>query len=94
MTHLLTRAKAYVALVGATASALLATVGPDSSLGHVLVVVTVLATAFLTYRVPNADQPPRKVSATVDGLTHECHNPDCHVPGFAATLHRRRATGR
>jgi len=59
--QLLTRAKAYVALVGATATALLAAVGPDGRLGALLTMIAVGATGFLTWRVPNADQvtPPR-----------------------------------
>lgn len=53
--HFLDNAKAYVSLVGALVSALLGVYGPDTDLGHVLTVVSVLATAFLTWRVPNAD---------------------------------------
>lgn len=51
--HLLTRAKAYVALVGSLATALLALYGPDTQTGHVLTIVLALVTAFGTFQVPN-----------------------------------------
>lgn len=47
-------AKAYVALIGSTATALLAVYGPDTTVGHVLTVIAVVATAFGTWAVENA----------------------------------------
>jgi len=47
-------AKAYAALVGSIATALLAVFGPDTTVGHVLTVLAVIATAVTTYRIPNA----------------------------------------
>lgn len=48
-------AKAYAALVGSTATALLAVYGPDTSVGRVLTVVSVVATAVATWAVKNAE---------------------------------------
>lgn len=53
--HILTNLKAYTALVGSVATALLATFGPDTTVGQVLVVVSVIATAVGTWAVSNAD---------------------------------------
>lgn len=47
-------AKAYVALVGAIASALLGVFASDTPVGQVLTVIAVVATAVATYKVPNA----------------------------------------
>jgi hypothetical protein len=55
--HLLTKAKAYVALVGSVATALLALYGPDTQVGHILTVVVALATAFSVHQVPNKPRP-------------------------------------
>ena len=52
--HILANAKAYVALAGSIATALLAVYGPETQVGRVLTVVTVVATAFGTWAVPNA----------------------------------------
>jgi hypothetical protein len=30
-----------------------------------------------------------ETKTTFQGLTHECDDPDCHVPGFVATLGRK-----
>lgn len=46
-------AKAFVALLGAVATALLSVYGPDTSTGRVLVIVSLVATTILVYRVPN-----------------------------------------
>lgn len=46
--------KAYVALVGSIATALLAVYAADSTAGRVLTVVSVVATAVGTWAVPNA----------------------------------------
>ena len=46
-------AKAYVALAGSIATALLGVYAADSTVGQVLTVVSVTATAFGTWRVPN-----------------------------------------
>lgn len=51
-------AKAYVALVGTIATALLAVFTADTLVGQILTVVAVVATAIATYRVPNADSSP------------------------------------
>ena len=55
MNHFLENAKAYVALVGLIAASLLKEYGPDGTLGAVLTVVVIVAGAFATWRVPNAD---------------------------------------
>jgi hypothetical protein len=46
-------AKAYIALIGSIATALLGIYTADTTVGQVLTVVTVVATAFATWRVPN-----------------------------------------
>lgn len=50
-------AKAYVALLGAVATALLGVYAADTTVGQVLTVVAVAATAVATYRVPNRGKP-------------------------------------
>jgi EamA domain-containing membrane protein RarD len=55
--HVLERAKAYVALVGAVATALLGIYGPDTQLGQWATVAVALATAFGAYKVPNKPKP-------------------------------------
>jgi uncharacterized membrane protein YidH (DUF202 family) len=62
--------KAYAALVGAVATALLGVYAADSQLGKILTVAAVVGTAFATWRVPNLDpkaqhqqesvQPPQR----------------------------------
>lgn len=47
-------AKAYAALAGSIATALLAVFTADTLVGKILVVVSIVATAIVTYRVPNA----------------------------------------
>lgn len=47
------KAKFYVALAGAVATALLSVFGPDSRVGQVLTVISVVATAVGVYLVPN-----------------------------------------
>lgn len=47
-------AKAYVALVGACATALLGVFAADTPVGQVLTILSVLATAFGTWAVENA----------------------------------------
>lgn len=54
VNHVLTNAKAYVALAGSIATALLAVYGPETSVGQVLTVVSVVATAVGTWAIPNA----------------------------------------
>ena len=54
MNHFLVNAKAYAALVGTVTTALLAVYTADSKVGQVLTVVSTVATAFATWRVPNA----------------------------------------
>lgn len=46
--------KAYVALVGSIATALLGVFTADTTVGRILTVVAVVATAVVTYRIPNA----------------------------------------
>ena len=48
-------AKAYVALIGSIATALLGVYAADTTVGQVLTVVAVIATAFGTWATPNAD---------------------------------------
>ncbi len=55
MNKFLTAAKAWAALVGAVVSAVLATQAPGSVVYTVLTIVSVVATALATFRVPNAD---------------------------------------
>lgn len=47
--------KAYAALIGATTTALLGVFASDTTVGQVLTVISVIATVFATYRVPNLD---------------------------------------
>lgn len=56
----LTAAKAYVALAGAIATALLGVFTADTTVGQILTVVSVIATAVATYAVPN--EPGKNVS--------------------------------
>lgn len=55
--QILENAKAYVSLIGALATALLGIYGPDTEVGHVLLIVVALATAFGTWATPNKDKP-------------------------------------
>ena len=55
----LTAAKAYVALAGAIATALLGVFTADTTVGQILTVVSVIATAVATYAVPNS--PDKRV---------------------------------
>ena len=62
-------AKAWVALIGAVATALLGVYAADSAVGQLLTVVAVLSTAIGTYtarNTPSHDSPP---PAAVEG-TH------------------------
>lgn len=65
-------AKAIVALVGAIATALLVQYGPDTEIGAVLTVVSIIATAILTYLTSNApivgEDPPAGYGDDDDGL--------------------------
>jgi hypothetical protein len=61
--HLLENAKAYVALLGAIATALLGVYGPDTSVGQVLTVIVAVATPLATWAVPNADSKPKSGGA-------------------------------
>lgn len=56
--HILTRAKAYAALVGAVLTAVLGTVPPHTQLWTVLTVASAILTAVATYAVPNAPVDP------------------------------------
>lgn len=53
MDHVQRYAKAYAALVGSIATALLGVYAADSSVGKVLTVVAVVATVVTTWAVPN-----------------------------------------
>ena len=60
-------AKAYIALVGTIATALLAVFTADTTVGQALVVVSIVATAIATYKVPNAK------TADADGAYYDGH---------------------
>lgn len=47
-------AKAYIALIGSIAAALLAVFTADTSVGMVLTVIVIVATAVTTWAVPNS----------------------------------------
>jgi FtsH-binding integral membrane protein len=51
--HVLTSLKAYTALIGAIATALLGVYAADSEVGKILTVLAVIATAVGTWAVPN-----------------------------------------
>jgi hypothetical protein len=51
--HLLANAKAYAALIGGVATALLGIYGPETEVGHGLTVVVAIVGAFITWAVPN-----------------------------------------
>ena len=53
--HILTRAKAYAALVGLVVTYLLGSIPADSRLHEILVIVGGIATVVATYAVPNKD---------------------------------------
>jgi hypothetical protein len=53
---LLSTAKAWAALVGAVVTALLGTVGPDTTYGKVLTAVAAVATAIAVFSVPNTSR--------------------------------------
>ena len=57
MTNPLAAAKAYAALIGAVATALLG-IYSDGQTGHLLTIVVAIATAVATYSVPNAKSKP------------------------------------
>jgi len=56
--HFLVNAKAYVALIGAIATALLGVYATDTPLGRALTIVSVVATAFGTWVVENKTDAP------------------------------------
>ena len=55
--HILASLKAYTALLGAIATALLGAYGPETEVGHVLTIVLAVVTAIATWAVPNAAAP-------------------------------------
>lgn len=57
--------KAYAALVGSIATALLAVYTTDTEVGRVLTVVSVIATAVATWAVPNLDPGARHQDESV-----------------------------
>jgi len=56
MDKVLPYLKAYAALIGSIATALLAVYTADTEVGKVLTVVSVVATAVVTWAVPNLDK--------------------------------------
>ena len=56
--HVLANAKAYAALIGAICTGLLAVYASDSTVGQILTVVAVIATALGTWVVPNTPADP------------------------------------
>lgn len=50
-------AKAYASLIGAICTALLGVFAADTVPGQVLTIIAVIATAVLTWAVPNANVP-------------------------------------
>lgn len=83
LTHPLEAAKAYVALIGSIATALLAVYGPDSEVGKVLVVISAVATAVVTFAVPNAKAPAEPEHEVVQG---EVVNDPTHYDGHGGTF--------
>lgn len=59
--------KAYASLVGAVATALLGVFTADTTVGQILTVVAVIATALITWRVPNIDVDPDDTEYLADG---------------------------
>lgn len=64
--RILPAAKAWCALLGAVAAALLAEFGPDGALGAVLTAVVMASGAVVVYRVPNRRQQQRSVSVRLE----------------------------
>jgi len=54
--HVLANAKAYAALIGAICTALLGVYAADTRTGQVLTVLSIVATAVGTWRVPNTQR--------------------------------------
>ena len=59
--HFLTNAKAYAALVGAICTGLLGVYAADSTVGQILTVVSIVATALTTWAVPNATVSSQRI---------------------------------
>lgn len=57
MPNISATAKAYIALIGALATGLLGVFAADTDVGKVLVAITIVATGFITWRVPNTEKP-------------------------------------
>lgn len=62
--HFLENAKAYAALIGAVCTGLLGIYAHDSAVGQVLTVLSIIATAVVTWRVPNRSNDPARDSET------------------------------
>lgn len=62
--------KAYAALIGAIATALLGVYATDTTAGQVLTVVSVIATAVVTWAVPNLDPAARHQDESVQPPEH------------------------
>lgn len=90
-THPLAYAKAIVTLVGTIATALLGVYAADTPVGQVLTVVSVIATAFGTWYVSNAEVDPNLSNGVGEGeegvvrYTEADGFPDPYDPG--APLH-------
>ena len=55
MNKILPYAKGIAALVGSVCTALLGIYGPETDMGRILTVVAAVATAVVTWAIPNAD---------------------------------------
>jgi len=73
-------AKAYVALAGAIATALLGVFASDTGVGQVLTVIAVIATAVSTWAVPNKPKK-RTTTAYVGGGRHMKRDEAGHYNG-------------
>jgi hypothetical protein len=69
-------AKAYVALVGAVATALLGIYGPETEVGHWLTVIVAVSTALATFAVPNRHPRAQHQSESVQPPRPEPRLPD------------------
>lgn len=57
MSNPMQYAKAYAALIGSIATALLGVYAADTTVGQILTVVAVVATAVATFAIPNTPAP-------------------------------------
>lgn len=78
-TTVLPYLKAYAALIGSIATALLAVYASDTEVGQILTVVSVIATAVATWAVPNLDPNAERQDESVQPPTH-ADDRDPHRP--------------